>query len=296
MNIGKTVPALERILSDPEHSFRCITHDYPSDVARWNYHPEHEIHLIQQSRGQMFVGDYIGTFGPGNLCFVNSNVPHNWVSELSPGTVVGDRDLVIQFDPQLVVSAGELFPELRGLHRDTNFFSRSWEFDNGTAVDGAALMRAITNSSGVIRLLRFLELLNLMATSKHCRPLASSQYVPTLDQIASDQIEKVMGIILETLPQPVFLADLAEEIGMSPSAFSRFFQKNTGHNFVDYLRKLRIGNACHLLSETNMAITDICFEVGYANLSNFNRAFRDERGMPPKEYRRLSVVRHHKEW
>lgn len=288
MTSAKNAPSLERILTDPDHSFRCLSHDFPCDVARWNYHPEHEIHLIQRSRGHMVVGDHIGTFGPGHLSFVNSNVPHNWVSDIRPGETVVDRDLVIQFNPNLMMQAGDLFPELRGFQRGTDVFERSWEFHEQTAVDGAALMQQIRLSTGVLRLVKFFELLNLLANSKQRSSLATTHYVPVLDRSASDQIEKVMKIILETLPRPVVLTDLADELGMSPSAFSRFFQKNTAHNFVDYLRKLRIGNACHLLTESDQAITEICFEIGYSNLSNFNRAFRDERGMSPKEYRRLS--------
>lgn len=288
MTSAKSAPTLERILTGPDHSFRCLSHDFPCDVARWNYHPEHEIHLIQRSRGHMFVGDHIGTFGPGHLSFVNSNVPHNWVSDIRPGETVVGRDLVIQFDPQLMTRACDLFPELRGLQRGTEVFERSWEYHDETALQGAALMQQIAVSAGVVRLVKFFELLNLLGTSKQRSSLATTHYVPVLDRDASDQIERIMKIILDTLPRPVVLTDLADEVGMSASAFSRFFQKNTSHNFVDYLRKLRIGNACHLLTESDQAITEICFEIGYSNLSNFNRAFRNERGMSPKEYRRLS--------
>jgi AraC-like DNA-binding protein len=52
--------------------------------------------------------------------------------------------------------------------------------------------------------------------------------------------------------------------------------------------KLRIGRACKLLADSDMGVTDICFEIGYANISNFNRSFRQQRGMTPSAYRRLA--------
>ena len=51
---------------------------------------------------------------------------------------------------------------------------------------------------------------------------------------------------------------------------------------------LRLGDACKLLSSSNMSVTDICYEVGYANVSNFNRTFLRLRGLTPSAYRRLA--------
>jgi transcriptional regulator GlxA family with amidase domain len=76
---------------------------------------------------------------------------------------------------------------------------------------------------------------------------------------------------------------------MTCPTFSRLFKKNTGHRFVDYLRKLRIGHACRLLSGTQLPVTRVCFESGYNNLSNFNRHFLREKRLTPTAYRRLAV-------
>ncbi len=75
---------------------------------------------------------------------------------------------------------------------------------------------------------------------------------------------------------------------MSEWACSRFFKKNSGNSFTDYVAQLRVGHACKLLSETDLPVTDICFEVGYGNVSNFNRVFRLQRGLTPSAYRRLA--------
>ena len=75
---------------------------------------------------------------------------------------------------------------------------------------------------------------------------------------------------------------------MRQSTFSRFFKKNSGNSFIDHVTKLRIGRACKLLSDTEVPVTEICFQVGYLNISNFNRVFRAQRGMTPSAYRRLA--------
>jgi len=96
--------------------------------------------------------------------------------------------------------------------------------------------------------------------------------------------------------QPDHSASLGDSITPSTrirfsvhTTFSRFFQKNSGRSFTDYLAELRIGRACRLLAETQQPVSGICYEVGYFNLSNFNRNFLKRRGMTPSRYRDLAL-------
>lgn len=287
----KNAPEFESIVTDPSQSFRWHVHDYPCAIARWNYHPEYEIHLITCSHGRQFVGDYIGEFGPGNLVLAGSNLPHNWISDLRPGEVLKGRDMVIQFAPALLRSRADAFPELSDLELFLTVASRGFEFFGDAAAAGAELMRRIGTAQGFQRLALFFELIDLLARTRERKVLASVDYVPNLDTTNLAIVNEVIAYILDNLSGAVRMSEAAVVAGMSPSAFSRFFKKNTGNNFVDYVTKLRIGRACKLLAETSIPVTDICFEVGYANISNFNRHFRKERGVTPSRYKKLSTER-----
>ena len=61
----RIVPDFEVIVCAPEESFRWNVHDYPHHLAKWHYHPEYELHLIQHSAGEMMIGDYVGGFEAG---------------------------------------------------------------------------------------------------------------------------------------------------------------------------------------------------------------------------------------
>ena len=54
-------------------SIRYLEHGWPTDLCRWHSHPEYELHLILETQGKVFVGDYIGEFVPGTLFLIGPN-------------------------------------------------------------------------------------------------------------------------------------------------------------------------------------------------------------------------------
>jgi AraC-like DNA-binding protein len=282
-------PDLERIVMDPAESFHWNEHDFPCDLARWNYHPEYELHLIRTSSGYAFVGDHIGRFHPGNLVLVGPNLPHHWESDRRAHPVFPLRDVALHFEAGLLRRARAAFPELGELEPLLRDSALGLEFYGETARRGAALLEQIGAEPGVRRLLLFLELLRGLSRSSERRALASPSFVPHLDIEAPEVVQRIMDYLLENLTAEVRMTEAAKLAGMTGPSFCRFFKRNTGNRFVDYVRKLRVGAACKLLAETPTPVTEICYQVGFQNISNFNRRFRHEKGLTPSEYRRLSV-------
>ena len=103
-----------------------------------------------------------------------------------------------------------------------------------------------------------------------------------------DQINVIVNRITANLAEPIVMADIAAELGMSESRFSRFFRRSTGNSFTDFVNRVRINSACHLLMQTDHYVTDICYQVGFNNVANFNRRFLEIKGMTPTEFRRQS--------
>lgn len=122
----------------------------------------------------------------------------------------------------------------------------------------------------------------------HC--LASACYTPSLDARSSERIHKAFEYLMTELTGDLRLSVIAQRLDMSEPGFSRFFKRVTGHGFIDLMRKFRVQRACRLLLQSEMSVADICFEVGYANLSNFNRHFRIEMNQTPSEYRRETAM------
>ncbi len=81
------------------------------------------------------------------------------------------------------------------------------------------------------------------------------------------------------------LSDLATQLNQSVYKLSRLIQAATGDNFKDLLQQKRLNKAVQLLTETNLAVSDIINAVGYDNTSYFYRLFRQTYGVSPKEFR-----------
>ncbi|WP_170150113.1 helix-turn-helix domain-containing protein [Kushneria sinocarnis] len=282
------MPVFENVAQDPEFSFCWHCHDFPSPLAKWNYHPEFELHLIRYSRGSYFVGDHVGRFGPGNLVLVGPNLPHAWFSdaERDDGLIRG-RDVVLQFRAAWLEHMMTLCPELNCLRPMLRAAVRGLLFEGERAEQGACLLESMGEQPHSRRLLTMLTLLHDLAGG-HYRQLASDGYRHQLQGTFSEQIDSVLRHVHNHFSEDLRMSDLAARHDMLPSNFSRLFKRATGNTFVEFLRRVRINQACRLLMEGQYTVSEICFRVGYNNLSNFNRHFRGLKGMTPREYQQYT--------
>lgn len=285
-------PAFREVIPrDPGASFRWHMHDYPDPLARWNRHPEYEVHLIRRGTGRYIIGDAVGPFGPGQLFLVGSNLPHDWISDLRPGEHLEDRDVVLQFDPSWFERFQEVVPELRDISSLLVRSARGIEFHGRTAREGAELIETIGTQSGVAAIADFLSLLSVLsrAPSSDTRTLSSAPTDSGTGADASDVVASALDYIFANLDSDPRLSVAAGIANMSESAFSRYFKNASGQTFSGMVKRLRLTQACRLLEHTDSTVAQIAHSVGYSNLSNFNRRFRDEYSMTPSEYRRTRV-------
>ncbi|WP_106477699.1 AraC family transcriptional regulator [Phytohalomonas tamaricis] len=285
-------PVFETISPAPLHSFYWHRHDYPAPIAKWNYHPEYELHLITHTCGKFFVGDYLGLFEPGQLVLVGPNLPHAWFSDLPENEHVAcGRDVVLQFRGEMVAQLAGTCPEFERIVKWLALARQGFEFQGDVARQGAQLMLAMEDQDPLARLLGFLELLKVLASDREGSVLASASYNPMLQGGASEIISQVLHYLSKEYASDVRMGDVAAMVGMNESTFSRFFKRTTGESFVVFLHRLRIRQACKMLLDERLSISDICFQVGYNNLSNFNRHFLSEMHLTPTRYRRKMLAR-----
>lgn len=280
-------PDLELVHTRKDESFRAWVHDYPHTVAKWHFHPEYEVHVIRASTGKFFVGDFIGDFVPGNLVMTGPNLPHNWICDSGDAVTVPSRDFVLQFSREAVERMVSAFPELQPVLGLLDDASRGIQFPNALGVALAPLMVELSTAHGPHRVGLLMSLFEQLVGCRERVLLAGPAYDVKAQRYLSSTINQVLSYIQQNVSGTLREADVAELAGMSVSTFTRFFRKHTGCTLVQYLHRLRINEACELLMCTNLSVTDICYRVGFNNLSNFNRQFLAAKDMPPSRFRSL---------
>lgn len=259
------------ILNYPNANF-----DYPIHC-----HPEYEINLVMKTRGVRVVGDSEEFFGDMDMVMTGPNLPHVWKSDM-----VTNHVITIQFSSELLnyhILNKRLFMPIRQMLVDS---MQGLQFYGADAERIKDEIIELTRMQGFHTATKFLNILNLMAHANR-RKLVSNMYESEIlvSQSKSRRVSKVCKYIEENMSQKIILSDVAKLVNMSDSAFSHFFKKKTGISFITYVNNLRVAKACDLLASTSLSASEICYDCGFNNKSNFIRIFTKRKNMTPIEYR-----------
>lgn len=254
----------------------------------WHYHPEIELTLILEGRGIRVVGDHSEDYRPYDLVLLGANLPHTWSStDSGRPTRKRNRAIVVQFQPRMFPEFLLALPEFGGVGRLLSRAGCGLRFSRPSAIDIEEKMRMLLRIRGGLE--QWLALARILGQLARESPdiLASEGYRHRRSYKLSSRIERVTSHIEKHYGEEMSVDQVARIAGMTPSAFSRFFRKMTHRTFVDYRNGCRVREACRLLAETDLSITDIAYRCGFGNLANFNRRFLREKLMPPRDYRKL---------
>lgn len=103
-----------------------------------------------------------------------------------------------------------------------------------------------------------------------------------------EKMKQIIKYIENNYAEKITIEDMARELGLSQSHFMKFFKNTMGTTFIDYLNEYRLTMASRLLISSESSILDIAAEVGFDNLSYFNRLFKKRFAATPREYRNSS--------
>lgn len=277
-------PEIEKV-DRSTRSIRYLEHGWPSDLCRWHAHEEYELHLVVETRGKAFVGDYIGDFKAGDLFMTGPNLPHNWITDKVWSEPVEIRDMLIQFSHESVEKLAEGFPEFSQVLQLLQLAKSGVYFEGFNATFARGHMEAIRDNKGAERILAFVRFLVRLNEHAEKKTLSVTKLIQPEGGSKQARIAQVVDHITRNFYEAFSVAQAAEMANMTEITFSRNFQAVTGHSFVDFLNRIRIGQACGMLYASDKQITAIAQEAGFKNLANFNRHFLKVRGMTPSEYR-----------
>ena len=249
-------------------------------------HSVYELNFVENAKGvRRIVGDSQEVIGDYDLCLITSpDLEHVWEQNECHSDDI--REITVQFD--FSMSDETLF----GRNPYASITRMMQEAKKGLSFPLQAIMKVYgmldTLSSvkdGFYAVQQFLTILYELSRCENARTLASSSYAKVTVEDDSRRILKVKNFISKNYMDELRLPELASLAGMSSSAFSRFFKLHTGRNISEYIIDLRLGYAARMLVDTAKSISEIGFDCGFNNLSNFNRLFKKKKGCSPSEFR-----------
>lgn len=282
--------ALRKDLEDTNGSYTVREQVEPHFDPNWHFHPHYQISFVVEGTGTRFVGDSIESFSDGDLVLLGPNVPHLWRSDQRYHEEQSDlttKVIVVYFAEDFLGEAFFSRPEMVYLIQLLKTSGRGLHWFGQTQRLIARTMQVMAKEPPTFqRLLMFLDLLDQLAHSTEYEPLTSPGYSNTMKPSETKRMQVVHSFVMENSRETISLHAVADRVGMSPSAFSRYFKLHANKTFSEFITEIRVGQACKLLMEDNLNVTQISYDCGFQTQSNFNRLFKQVTTLTPSQYKK----------
>jgi len=250
-----------------------------------HFHPEFELNYISNANGaRRLVGDHMALIADKELVLTGPNLYHGW-QNFENSKKSEFHEITIQF-PNDVFEAGlldrNLLKPIKTLFQNAN---RGILFSKETTEQVENQILNLSKTNGFDSFLQFQSLLYDLAISRDQTFLTNMSFQHQNDFYNSERIEKVYHFLQENYQRKIKIEEVAALLNMSVISLSRLIKQRTGKSFIEFLIEVRLGSATRQLVETSESITQICFDCGFNNISNFNRIFKKYQNCTPSEFR-----------
>ena len=283
------LPTLKKIGEGTDDIFEVLIENTSYFYPYWHYHPQYEIMLIEKSSGTRYLGDSISQFNEGDITFIGSDIPHLFRNHSEYFNAKSNKQAKATV---LYISNNFLNSDLFGLREMVaikellQLSKRGLMFKGNSKREIASRLKKIVKDKGTGRLIDFISLLHYIASEGEYEVLSSLGFISTINSQDLSRLNKIFDYLLKNFYKEITLDDVCKVAYMSPAAFCRYFKERTNKTLITFLNEIRIGNACKLLIENkNISISEICYQCGFNNLTNFNIQFKKLKKMNPQAYR-----------
>lgn len=272
-------PILEAIHLGEQKTITVFNYDKANFDTPWHFHPQHELTYIESSFGTKFIGDYVGSYEPGELVLIRSNLPHCWKNQEQDN--VPSKSIVIQWNKGVFAKV----PELAALFEMLTTASKGVIFDSEEIKPLLPSLRNLLNLQEDELYIHFLSLLSQLSKCQY-QTLSESSFVDDIPFEHNNRITKVHDFIEQHFNRKIYLKEVADLVKMSEQSFSRFFNKMMGRSFFTFLNEYRINMASRMLLYSDKSVSQIGYDCGYESPPFFFKKFNEIYNISPTKYRK----------
>lgn len=259
------------------------------------FHQHHEVQLtyIVKGRGTLLMEDYMGDYSAGDIFIIGSNAAHLFRSDVNaslPKDEIQSHSISVFFDPFFL---GPKFLEVAETYNLAKWMSktnRGLKVLQPASAEIAHLMSKIKEKEGLERLIIFLKILNILSESEDTIYLSKAGGSKLPSTNADSRLQQVMTFSYQEFHREIKLEEVANIVHLTVPAFCKYFKLHTRKTYVEFLNEIRISKACQLLRNKEFSVGQIADKVGFNNIANFNRRFKQINGQTPSAYRKQYLL------
>lgn len=278
-------PSLEKLTPDFGSSILVRQHSKSRKIhqAAWHFHPEIELVYVNKGKGKRHIGNHLSYFNNSQLILIGANLPHHgFVDRL---TTEG-KETIVQFKADFLGQSLNLIPEMGDVAQLFQRAKKGILFGVETKKALGEKIERLLDIQGGARMVAFLEILHLLASTDDYTILNVDGFSFETSMQDSSKIDRIYQHIDSNFQSQISLAEIAELTSMTVPSFCRFFKNATGRTFTQVVNEYRVVHATKLLTESDLSVTDVCYECGFNNFSHFNKHFKAITGKTALNYRK----------
>lgn len=260
----------------------CVT---PDCQIGWHAHPLWELSLVIYGAGSRIIGNLTEPIVEGEIILIPPNIPHVWQFDQSYTNTEGNiANISIFFETTTLDNLSVVIPEFACSIYKIKSLTEAVNIKGEAHDEVYKLLMAMRELPDAARTPRMLELLRLIADARNCVSVGSNNTLSRSEQ----RLEKVRAFCHCNYGREISLDEIAAHVGMNKSAFCTFMRRHAGMSMSEFVNDIRLRRATEMLRHTDKSIAEIAYDTGFANVTYFNRLFRNKYNCTPKSVRLLS--------
>lgn len=257
----------------------CVT---PDCQIGCHSHPRWELSLLICGAGLRTIGDVTEPMAEEEIILIPPDIPHVWQFDPSHTDAEGNIvNISIFFEMSTLDSLSIIFPEFQCVVDKLKSLTVALNIKGEAYQKAYKLLISMRGASAAARLPRMIELLQTVADAENFISVGRNNTLSRMEQ----RLEKVRIFCSCNYMREISLGEMATHAGMNKSAFCTFMRRHTGMSLTEFVNDIRLQKAMEMLCHSDKNIAEIAYDVGFTNVSYFNRLFRKKYNHTPKSVR-----------
>lgn len=280
-------PAFESVNTHDNSSFVVRKFTGKNFSSPYHFHPEFELTLILNGSGKRYVGTHMQDYFPGDLVLLGPNVPHCW--KTGDANKKESASIVLHFQNDFMGKDFFHKPEMNLIHQLLSNSNHGLHFTGDVLPVKIKMISLLNEKNSYKKFIMMLEVLHSLASEHTYTMLHKQNNYSAMPMAHKERMNNVIAYIVDNFKENISLSEAALKANMTVQAFCKYFKKLTRKTFTESVNDYRVDFAVRQLIHTDKSISQICFESGFNDVSNFHKTFKQRIKISPLNYRNTYV-------